>query len=187
MLKKLILSVIVISALIGAGFGFAYKDDVSLANSINKYHAAMDGKDYAGAYTLANRMAADGYLPAHTFLAGLYENGTGVLQNIDIAVEQYKLAATAGDVTAQTYLAGLYLSGVGVQKDAILAAHWLEKAAVKNSAKAQFELGRLYQNGTLNTEDPYKARALLTRASEQGVSEATIVLADMTSLDMGLR
>lgn len=187
MLKKLLLSVVVIAVLVGAGFGLAYKDNATLAMSISKYHAAIKAKDYPTAFTLANQMAVDGYMPAHGFLAGLYENGAGVQQNMDIAVEQYILAATSGDVPAQLHLAGLYLNGVGLEKDTKRAAHWLEKAAAQNAPKAQYELGRLYQNGTLKSEDPDKARALLTRASEQGITEANAVLADMASLDLGLR
>lgn len=187
MFKKLILSLVVLAALVGAGVGLAYKDDVSLARSIAKYHTALDGADYMTAYTLANQMATDGYMPAHGFLAGLYENGTGVKQNTDIAVEQYKLAAIAGVGEAQVHLAGLYMSGVGVEKSEQLAIHWYEKAAAKGDPKAQFELGRLYQNGTIKTEDTNKARTLLVSASEQGILEANMVLADIASLDLGLR
>lgn len=187
MFRKFILSIAVLVALIGAGFGLAYKDEASTALRTAKYHSAMDAGDYASAYTLANQMAADGYMPAHGFLAGLYENGTGVTQNMTIAVAQYKLAATAGDAPAQMHLAGLYMRGIGVKRNEKLAVHWYEKSAKNGSPTAQFELGRLYQNGTIKTEDPTKARALLLSASEQGIWEANTILADMASLDLGLR
>ena len=187
MLRKLVVLVVALGVLIGAGVGLAYRDDVLLTQHIAQYHSAVDAGDYANAYTLANQMATNGYMPAHGFLAGLYENGTGVKRNMVIAVEQYKLAAMSGDPAAQIHLASLYLNGNGIEKNEKLAVHWYEKSAAQNDPNAQYELGRLYQNGTLKTEDTTKARALLLSASEQGILEANAVLADIASLDMGLR
>lgn len=140
MLRKLILVSVVLAALLGAGFGFASKDNVLLSHSIARYHNAMTAGEYDRAYTLANQMAADGYIPARAFLATLYENGQGVIQNMDIAVEQYKLAAMANDVSAQVYLAGLYMRGVGVGVDEKLALHWYAKAAANGHSTAKFKL-----------------------------------------------
>ncbi len=140
MLKNLIITCIVFAALLGAGVGFASKDDVLLSRSISHYHAAMEVKNYDRAHKLANKMAVDGYIPARTFLAWLYENGLGVDQNMDIAVEQYQLAAMGNDVPAQVYLAGMYASGHGIEVSEKLAKHWYAKAAFSGHVTPQFKL-----------------------------------------------
>jgi len=139
-LRKLILVFVVFTALLGAGYGFASKDDVLLSRSIARYHTALDVKDYDRAYTLANQMAADDYIPARTFLAALYEHGHGVTQNMNIAVEQYKLAAMGNDASAQVYLAGMYLRGHGVEVNEKMAKYWYAKAAANGHSKAEFKL-----------------------------------------------
>ncbi len=187
MLKKMILLGIVLIALLGAGTALVYKREASLTLRIKQYHSAVSAQDFETAYNLANQLAADGYLPAHGFLAMLYENGTGVIQNMDIAVAQYKLAAMSGDAAAQTHLAGLYLSGKGVEESQTMAVHWYEKAAAQNHPEAQYELGRLYQNGTLKTEDTNKARTLLMGASQGGYARANTILANMDASELGLR
>ncbi len=187
MFRKLILSFIVFAALFGVGFGLAQKNEMLLARRIALYETALANNDFEQAYTRANQLAADGHMPAHGLLAQLYENGTGVAQNMTIALEQYKLASMSGDAQAQTNLARLYLSEEGGEKNIKLAVHWLEKAAAQNNAAAQYELGRFYQNGTLQTQDITKAKALLLSASENGVSAANPVLASIESSELGLR
>ena len=140
MLRKLIIICAVFASLLGIGFGVATKDDVLLSWKIANYHTAMAAGEYERAHTIANQMAVNDYIPARTFLAGLYENGQGVIQNLDIAVEQYKLAAMGNDVTAQVYLAGMYVSGHGVEASEQLAKHWYAKAAYNGHTTTQFKL-----------------------------------------------
>ena len=140
MLRKLILICMACAALLGAGVGFASKDDVLLSRNIARYHAAIASGDYDRAHTLANQMAMDDYISARTFLAGLYENGHGVIQNMDIAVEQYKLAAMGNDASAQVYLAGMYMRGHGVEASEKMAKHWHAKAVANGHIGPEFKL-----------------------------------------------
>ena len=187
MLRKLILSVMVLAALIGAGFTLACKKDASLALQVRKYHSQYDAGNYVHAYNLATQMVGEGHMNAHYFVGVHHESGNGVEHDMHQALEHYQLAASADYGTAQAHLASLYFIGKGVAKDEKRAAYWFEKAAGNGSPHAQYLLGKMYKNGTGVTQDTSKARTLLQNAAAQGVSEAHIDLAKLASLDLGLR
>ena len=187
MLKKLGLSVIIIAALIGAGFGFAYKDDANLAIQVREFHSQYDAGNYEQSYNIAAQLADEGHMNAHYFLGLHYENGYAVSRNMQQAVEHYKLAAGAEYPWAQAHLGNLYVRGYGVKKDEKRAAYWFEKAAANDLPHAQYLLGKMYKNGTGVMRNPQKARTLLQRASAQGVLQANNDLAQLKAQDMGLR
>lgn len=187
MFKKLVLLVILLTALIGAGFAFAYKDSVSLDLRLRSYHTEFDAQQYEKAYRTVNQLAVEGHTNAHYFIGVHHEGGYGVAQNMDIAVTQYKLAAVAEYPWAQAHLASLYVLGKGVEKDEKMAVYWFEKAAANDFPHAQYLLGKMYKNGEGVAQDTSKARALLQSASEQGILKANVDLAKLASLEMGLR
>ncbi len=187
MFKKLILSLVILSVLIGAGFGLAYKDDANLAIRIREYHTQYDAGNYEQAYTIATQLVADGHMNAHYFLGLHYESGYAIPQDMSQAVEHYKLAASAEYPLAQAYLGSLYAIGDGVKKDEKRAVYWFEKAAANDYPHAQYLLGKMYKNGTGVPQDTTKARKLLQSASEQGILAADADLAKLAALDMGLR
>ena len=187
MLRKIILSFVVIAALIGAGIGFAYKDSVTLVLQMRAYHTKFDAGQYEQAYMIVDKLAQQGHENANYFIGVHYEGGHGVAQNMDMAIEHYKLAASAEYNWAQAHLGSLYMLGEGVEIDEKRAVYWLEKAAANDFPHAQYLLGKMYKNGTGVTQDTDKARTLLQAASVQGIQAANIDLAKMAALDMGLR
>jgi TPR repeat protein len=86
------------------------------------------GNDVQAARLLAP-MARRGNPRAMAMLGFMYENGFGVPQSYDTAVELYTGAAERGDPTGQHLLGLMYDKGHGVDLDDVLAYKWLSLAA----------------------------------------------------------
>ena len=91
--------------------------------------AAFSRGDYVRAARLLAPMAQRGNRRAMTMLGYMYENGFGVPQSYDTAVELYTGAAEQGDPTGQHLLGLMYDKGHGVDRDDIVAYKWLSLAA----------------------------------------------------------
>jgi uncharacterized protein len=94
------------------------------------------GRDYNGASVrTAKSSPLRRNATADALLGFRYENGLGVPQSFDTAVELYVRAAEQGDPTGQ-YLLGLaYDKGRGVWQDDVLAHKWLNLAAAHAPAR----------------------------------------------------
>jgi hypothetical protein len=66
---------------------------------------------------------------AMAMLGFMYQNGFGVPQSYDAAVELYIGAAERGDPSAQRLLGLMYDKGQGVDRDDVVAYKWLSLAA----------------------------------------------------------
>lgn len=82
----------------------------------------------AAARTL-ERAAGDGDTAAMEMLAGFYERGGALPQDLEQAFHWYQLAAVRGSKVAQSYLAKAYMSGIGVIKDTEKARWYAAVAA----------------------------------------------------------
>ena len=68
--------------------------------------------------TSGYKLAAEqGEVRAQACLAGMYEAGIGVLQNLAEALKWYQSASEGGDAEAQANLGAIYANGSGVAKD----------------------------------------------------------------------
>jgi len=105
---------------------------------------------------------------AQSSLGRKYQDGDGVDQSYQQAVEMYELAASQGHAVAQYNLGCMYDDGRGVDQSYERAAEYYEAAARQGFAKAQFNLGALYHNGQ-GVEHSYEiARVWWIKAAEQG-------------------
>ena len=75
----------------------------------------------------------------------MYENGHGVKQSYEKAMEWYAKAAKQGHARAQFNLGVMYENGHGVKQSYKKAMEWYAKAAKQGHAGAQFNLGVMYQ------------------------------------------
>ena len=71
---------------------------------------------------------------AQSVLAGLYERGWGVPQDIARAARLYERSARQGFAPSQAMIAGLYQSGYGVPKDLERARYWFSECARQGDA-----------------------------------------------------
>ena len=97
-------------------------------------------------------------------LGCMYENGYGVLKDLDKAEELYIKSAEQGNVNAQFLLGKFYDSGLEYEK----ALDWYKKAAEKNVAEAYYNIAAFYIFGNGIPKDTTKAYDYYLKAAELG-------------------
>ena len=93
--------------------------------------------DYATALGIIRPLAEQGEPTAQSRLAGLYERGAGVEQDLVEAAHWYRRAAEGGDAMAQHDLGSILSEGRGVPRDEAEAVVWWERAAERGVVAAQ--------------------------------------------------
>src|SRR4051794_28101623 len=73
--------------------------------------------------------AAAGNAEAQFEMGARYQNGQGVVKNLNEAAKWYRKAADQSDPRAQFNLGICYYMGEGVPVDAVQAVNWFRKAA----------------------------------------------------------
>jgi TPR repeat protein len=126
--------------------------------------------------------AASQTLPAAQYrLAKLYETGTGVEKNTEMAKDLTERAARSGNRIAMHDLAIYYAYGNGgVNVDMGTAAGWFEKAAERGVVDSQFNLAILFENGQGVKPSPADAYFWYSIAASQGdqTANARIIALD---------
>ena len=99
-----------------------------------------------------------------------FEAGVAAYQanDLPLAFQEFREAATAGHADSQFNLALMYEQGIGVGKDEKEAVVWYGKSAAQGNAAAQFNLGVMYENGRGTKVDFAQANQWYRRASIQG-------------------
>ena len=102
--------------------------------------------------TRAEKLLADGQAGngrAYTDLGRMYEQGNGVDQDYDKALEFYRLSAEAEkpDFKGMRYAGLMYQDGIGVEQDYVEAASCFQVAAEAGDVSAAYFLGLLYEEG----------------------------------------
>jgi predicted nucleic acid-binding Zn-ribbon protein len=118
------------------------------------------------------RAAKSGIIPAHLWIASLYEKGLGVEKDLNLARTHYMAAAEKGNAKAMHNLAVLYAEGIDGRRDYKTAVRWFQRAAERGIADSQYNLAILRMRGIgmdQNHQDAYKWFAL---AALQGDREA---------------
>ncbi|AGA64094.1 putative hemagglutinin protein [Liberibacter crescens BT-1] len=107
------------------------------------------------------------FAPAQYRLGNLYEEGIGVIRNLEKAHYYYKMAANQGNINAMDKLAALFLNFEKTPnyKEGI---PWLLKAANFGVTNSQFNLGILYLNGNGLPKDITEAYKWLSIAARNG-------------------
>lgn len=131
--------------------------------------------DYARAVQEWRSPAMKGNADAQFNLAQAYKLGRGVPQDLSQAQMWYEKAAAQGHMEAEDNL-GLLLFQKGDRQRAI---PMIERSAARGEPRAQYILGTAYFNGDLKQKDWVRAYALMTRASQAGLPQASQTLAQM--------
>jgi uncharacterized protein len=116
--------------------------------------------------------AEAGDAKAQLQLGAAYEDGNGVHQNDEQAVNWYRKAAEQGDAEAQNDLGIMYSLGRGVEKSKVEATKWYKRAALQRYPKAMFNMGTAYYNGDGVPVDDTTAYAWFLLAQEAGSQPA---------------
>lgn len=119
--------------------------------------------------------AASGNADAQFNLAQAYKLGRGVPKDLREAEKWYKKAADQGHIQSNDNY-GLLLFQNNRRTEAL---PYLQKSADRGEPRSQYVLGTGHFNGDFVKKDWVKAYALMTRASAQGLSQATSNMAQM--------
>jgi TPR repeat protein len=136
---------------------------------------AWERGDYKTAVERWRGPAIAGNPDAQFNLGQAYKLGRGVPADLNMAEEWYRKAAMQGHPQAEDNY-GLALFQNGKRAEALV---WLEKSAARGEPRAQFVLGTMYFNGDGVERDWVRAYALIVRASQSGLPQASTALAQM--------
>lgn len=143
-----------------------------------KANLLMDRKSYDELLDYCMNYNSD---PASQVIVGFcYENGYGVEQNYQKAIEWYIRAADQRYAEAQNMLGNCYYYGHGVEQDYNKMVIWYEKAAKQSYAVAQKNLGDCYMEGLGVLRNYNKAVEWYKKAADQGNKKAKKILDSIT-------
>jgi TPR repeat protein len=120
--------------------------------------------------------AEKGKAIAQSNLGFMYENGYGVEQSYEKAVEYYTMAAEQGHADAQRNLGVMYENGYGIEQSYEKAFEYYTMAAEQGDADAQFNLGVMYKKENGVEQSYEKAVKYVVMAAEQGHAGAIKLL-----------
>jgi uncharacterized protein len=158
----------------------AFAKDKSKAASV-KSSTVKDGVDawsrgeYETAVKIWREPAVRGDADAQFNMAQAYKFGRGVKQDLAIAADWYKQAASRGHLQAEdSYAHLLHYQGKVPESLPLLA-----KSADRGEPRSQYLLATELFNGVNAKKDWVRAYALMTRASSAGLAPASRSLAQM--------
>lgn len=131
--------------------------------------------DYGKAVAEWRKPAIDGDPDAQFNMGQAYKLGRGVPADIGQATEWFHKAAMKGHAQAEDNYA-LILFQEGHKAEAL---PWLEKSVARDEKRTELVLGTMLFNGDAVTKDWTRAVALVSRSSQQGLSQAAQTLAQM--------
>lgn len=131
--------------------------------------------DYAKAVAVWQPLAQAGDPDAQFNMGQAYKLGRGVKADPAAAIDWYRKAAKQGHLRAEDNLGLLMFQ----QGDRTGALPHLQRAADRGEPRAQYIVGTALFNGDLMTKNWVRAYALMTRASESGLAQATASLRQM--------
>lgn len=126
-------------------------------------------------------LAQKGDAEAQYNLAAYYEDGRGVKQDCNRALELYKAAADQELVIAQYYLGVIYDKGRCAEPNQELARQWYKIAAEKGFEIAQYNYGIYLFYGRGGSKDEESGLKWLKRSADQGNPSAISALKDLDS------
>jgi uncharacterized protein len=100
-------------------------------SSLSDGASAFRRGDYVAALRKLRPLAERGHAEAQAILALMYQQGSGVPQDVVMAAHWYLSAAEQGHVGAQYQLGLLYDKGHGVPPSAVISYKWLNLAAAR--------------------------------------------------------
>ena len=131
--------------------------------------------DYARAVAIWQPLAQSGDPDAQFNMGQAYKLGRGVKTDPSAAIDWYGKAAKQGHSRAEDNLGLLMFQ----QGDRAGALPYLQRAAERGEPRAQYIVGTALFNGDLTAKNWVRAYALMTRASESGLAQATASLRQM--------
>ncbi|CAO5681393.1 MAG: hypothetical protein HEEMFOPI_01493 [Holosporales bacterium] len=102
-----------------------------------------------------------------TNIAILYFYGWGVIQDDEMALNIFAIAAEDGNEEAMYFLGHMFLNGCGIDKDSQKAVDFFKKSSEKEFFPALYTMGVFFEEGKYIDKDPEKANEFYKKAFEQ--------------------
>lgn len=147
-----------------------------------------EGKYKIEAFLLLCEAAKLGNRQARYCLAEMYEEGSGVDQNLKRAFALYKELAENGDELSQYALGKMYEEGRGVAKDMRSAVYYYRKAAADDFGAPQLALADIYYVGAGNVAKDLKEAAYwYEKAADNEMRRAQKRISEMYQKGIGVK
>lgn len=159
----------------------AFKEyqDVDIAGLLANLYAFTEEKcDYKKAFDYATIAAEDENNEGYNVLGSLYLNGWGVEKNVNLALENYKMAAAFGDETAMNQIGIIFEGNDDFDANPEQSFYWFNEAAKKGLDVGMFNLGYCYKNGFGIETDVEQAAEWFKKSAELGYVDAMCELGD---------
>lgn len=144
-----------------------------VASILGKLYALSDEIcDYQKAYEYSTLAAEADALDGYLTLGMLYQHGWGVDKNIELAIENYKMAAAQGDETAMNQIGFIYMNGEGIEENPKQAFYWFNESAQKGYVVGINNVGYCYKNGYGVDKDEEIAAEWYKKAAQLGDTNA---------------
>ena len=128
---------------------------------------AIDRGDHVTALREFRDAAEHGNAEAQFRLGYMYQVGSGVSVDDQLAVSWYRRAAELGHAEAQAYLGGMYADGFAVPQDLAEAAKWFKESAEQGFALGQLSVAVAYAKGQGIRQDHTLAYMWIDLAAKQ--------------------
>ena len=149
-----------------------YQDGDTAGLLANLYIFSTDKCDFKKAFDYATIAAEDDVCEGFLVLGSLYFNGWGVEKDINLALENYKMAAALGDETAMNQIGIIFMGDEGIEGNPEQSFYWFNEASKKNSAVGMYNLGCCYKNGYGTEADIEQAAEWYKKSAELGYVDA---------------
>ena len=149
-----------------------YQDGDTAGLLANLYTFSTDKCDFKKAFDYATIAAEDDVCEGFLVLGSLYFNGWGVEKDINLALENYKMAAALGDETAMNQIGIIFMGDEGIEGNPEQSFYWFNEASKKNSAVGMYNLGCCYKNGYGTEADIEQAAEWYKKSAELGYVDA---------------
>lgn len=154
---------------------------VLITNLLLTFPAASQTKTPDSGVQALMARANAGDTAAQVELGRAYEDGKGVQQDDEMAVQWFRKAADQGDARAQNSLGVMYALGRGVERNKEESVRWYRKAAKGGLSEGFYNLAISYFNGEGVTEDMPEAYAYMMLAKSRGNPQADEGLQHITA------
>lgn len=145
-----------------------YDDEVAAREALEgEFDVATDDAEVANIDEL-RKQAEAGEADAQYKLGKCHDEGKGLKQNSEEALDWYRKAAEQGHPDGQFMLGNSYAFGIHVEQDYDQALQWYRKAGEQGHHEAQYSLGMSYHYGIGVEEDEEEAANWYQKAAAHG-------------------
>jgi len=155
-----------------------YQDGETAGYLANLYAFIEEKCDYKKAFDYATIAAEDENNEGYNVLGSLYLNGSGVEKNVNLALENYKMAAAFGDETAMNQIGIIFEGNDDFDANPEQSFYWFNEAAKKGLDVGMYNLGWCYKNGFGVDTDVEKAAEWFKKSADLGYVNAMCELGE---------